>query len=377
MADIQETIQPKKVVHLERLAALMNEGQHVAASLPWLDLDGEDEPVRFLFNRKVEGENYGLIAEGNLHTIKGLEKAGKSAMGLLLIVASLRGSFLGIEAARPALRILWIDTEQDRATLRQKGHAVLDMAGLEKRPDNLLILTLRGESVPDRLAFTIRAIRETAPDLVFLDGAVDLCLEFNDEKASRAVVNELTADSEKYGAAILCVIHTNRQKENIDNALKARGHLGTLLQQKSAEIYQVNKDRGEDRAEVKLERSRFAPVPDFAFKFTDGFRLDGVGGELSKAQLEKLLEMHHTFGRIFGERSEMRRKDILKAYMEQENCSQSTASNRLGEAVKKYKIISQTGDGLESRYRLVSLAPDLERMAHAVGNTDATESYTG
>lgn len=345
----------KRRVKLERLAVLMNEGQHTGATLPWLDdLDVEDEPIQFLFHRKVEGKDHGAIAEANLHTVKGIEKAGKSALGLLLIVAAIRGEFLGVEASRSPIKILWIDTEQDRRTLRQKARAVLRMAGVSKRPDTLRILTLRGESVPDRMAFTQQAIREEAPDLVILDGVVDLCEEFNDERASRAVVNELAALSEKNGVAILNVIHTNRKKESIDDALKARGHLGTLMQQKSAEIYQVDNLAGV--AKVTLEKSRFAPAPPLEFEFADNFELKGVEDHKKLAQLEKALRLAEIFEGVFSAapkdgRGAARYTDLWKGYAAQESCQESKAKTAVKEALA-LGALERIGEGINTRYYL-------------------------
>ena len=107
-------------------------------AVPYLDIAGEDAPIDYLFTL---GGKYGLIARANLHTLQGTKKAGKSAAGLALIVAALKGEFLGITASREDLAVLWIDTEQDKTTLRQKARAVLSMAGLDLPPERLKIVT--------------------------------------------------------------------------------------------------------------------------------------------------------------------------------------------------------------------------------------------
>ena len=174
--------------------------QETGLKVPYLDITGEDAPIDFLFTL---GGKYGLIARANLHTLQGPKKAGKSAAGLALIAAALKGEFIGITPSRDNLAVLWIDTEQDKNTLRQKAKAVLSMAGLDTPPERLKIVALRGFGGPaDALAATLQAIAENAADFVFLDGVVDLCQAFNDEEKSRAVVRQLEAHAEKYGAAI-------------------------------------------------------------------------------------------------------------------------------------------------------------------------------
>ena len=154
--------------------------QETGPKVPYLDITGEDAPIDFLFTL---GGKYGLIARANLHTLQGTKKAGKSAAGLALIAAALKGDFIGITPSRDNLAVLWIDTEQDKDTLRKKARAVLSMAGLETPPERLKIVTLRGYGGPaDALAATLQAIEENAADFVFLDGVVDLCQAFNDEE---------------------------------------------------------------------------------------------------------------------------------------------------------------------------------------------------
>lgn len=268
--------------------------------VPYLDVAGEDAPIDFLFTL---GGKYGLIARANLHTLQGTKKAGKSAAGLALIVAALKGEFLGITASRENLAVLWIDTEQDRNTLRQKARAVLSMAGLDVPPERLKIVTLRGYGGPaDVLAVTLQAIEENKADFVFLDGVVDLCQAFNDEEKSRDVVRKLETYAEQYGAAILGLIHTNKR----DN--EARGHLGAIMQQKSAEIYQVNKES--NTAQVIQPFSRFAPVPPFSFSFADDFKIESSTEAINKAQEETRAR----FGELFKDTKRLTAGELAKAY---------------------------------------------------------------
>ena len=62
----------------------------------WLDLDKESDPLEFLF---TVGEDHKLLARGNVQTITGREKTGKSSFGALLMVALLKGEFLGLKPA--------------------------------------------------------------------------------------------------------------------------------------------------------------------------------------------------------------------------------------------------------------------------------------
>lgn len=291
-----------------------------ARIVPYLDIAGDDAPIDFLFTL---GGKYGLIARANLHTLQGTKKAGKSAAGLALIVAALKGDFIGIKASRDNLAVLWIDTEQDKNTLRQKAKAVLSMAELDKQPESLKIVTLRGYGGPaEALAATLQAIEENPADFVFLDGVVDLCQAFNDEEKSREVVRQLEAHAERYGAAILGLIHTNKR----DN--EARGHLGAIMQQKSAEIYQVNKEG--NTAQVTQPFSRFAPVPAFSFTFADNFKIAEPAG--GNTDLEKWAALNRAFVPLFADAQQLTAGELVRAYMDYYQKSKRTAQDAIKNA---------------------------------------------
>lgn len=321
--------------------------------VPYLEIAGEDEPIEYLFTL---GDKYGLIARANLHTLRGAPKTGKSAAGLALIAAALKGEFIGIKANRYNLAVLWIDTEQDKNTLRQKARAVLDMAGLDAQPEALKVVTLRGYGSPaDALAATLQAIEENAADFVFLDGVVDLCQAFNDEEESREVVRRLEAHAEQYGAAILGLIHTNKKDD------EARGHLGAIMQQKSAEIYQVNKREGESIANVTQPFSRFAPVPGFSFAFADDFKITTAADAQQRANDEALEEMRSTFADLFNDAKKLSKQELKDAYKRAHGCQDRTAEKAIKAALEA-DILQKTREGSKVYYTY--LFPEFSDIAH-------------
>lgn len=300
--------------------------QETGLKVPYLDITGEDAPIDYLFTL---GGKYGLIARANLHTLQGPKKAGKSAAGLALIAAALKGEFIGITPSRDNLAVLWIDTEQDKNTLRQKAKAVLSMAGLDTPPERLKIVALRGFGGPaDALAATLQAIAENAADFVFLDGVVDLCQAFNDEEKSRAVVRQLEAHAEKYGAAILGLIHTNKYND------EARGHLGAIMQQKSAEIYQVNKEG--NTAQVTQPFSRFAPVPAFSFTFADDFKIAAPAE--GNTELERFAALNKAFAPLFADAQRLTAGELVAAYMDYYQKSKRTAQDAIKAATLAHAL---------------------------------------
>lgn len=234
-----------------------------------LDWDEEFAPLEFLFESTSGDEVLGrLLARGNVQLAKGEPKTGKSAFGLLLITAALKGEFLGIKSLQGAMKVLWVDTEQDEQTVRDKVCKVWEMADVPSDKERLHVLSLRKESVNEqRLVWLLDAVRKYRPDFVFVDGVVDLCEDFNDNKESATVVFKLLRAAEELNCAMLCVIHSNKQNN------EARGHLGAILQQKCTEMYLLEKLGIEGNVRVNQQASRFGKVSDITFRIGDGFAL--------------------------------------------------------------------------------------------------------
>lgn len=313
--------------------------------VPYLDLGGTDEPIDFLF-RYRGGHN--LIARGNAQVVKGREKTGKSAFGVALMVAAMGGSFLQIEPNRDDYTLLWIDTEQDKSTLRERAKAAVKMACEASTGERLRIVTLKGIDPAERLKMTLTAIRGSRPDFVFIDGVVDLCGDFNDNKQSASVTNELMKATEEYRCAILCVIHTNKKDD------EARGHLGTILQQKCSEVYEVTKNGG--TAIVRQDKCRFADIPDISFQFADDFMLEATPAELSKGDTQKQ-ELQAKFAKLFATASEYTYTELCESYIEQEAASKSTAQKAIKLAVD-YGVLEKQGEKRDTRYTY--LFPDIQ-----------------
>lgn len=309
--------------------------------VPWLDLDAEPQPIACVFS--LDGK--GMLARATLHTLQGEEKTGKSAAGLALIVAAFKGEFCGITPSSEAVTVLWIDTEQDKNTILNKAAAVRRMAGVDKTPERLRCVSLRGYGSPAELLDAVTAaVAEYPADYVFLDGIVDLCESFNDEEKSRATVYKLDALAAQNNAAILVLIHTNKTNGY------ARGHLGAILQQKSTEIYKVTREKGSDTATVEQEKSRFAPVPAFSFRFTDGFALEPVTAK-TFTEAESYAALYRRFVPLFAGVETMRYKELVTAYEDYYQKSDRTAKAAIKFAVEA-RVLTKTVAGRAVQYAL-------------------------
>ena len=84
----------------------------------WLDLDKECEPLDFLFAKQGDGVVERLLARGNIQLLKGQEKTGKSACGLMFMaVAAAMACFVNrawktFRRPEKVRRGMWISVEK-------------------------------------------------------------------------------------------------------------------------------------------------------------------------------------------------------------------------------------------------------------------------
>ena len=234
--------------------------------------------------------NQGCFSKGNLHAIKAKPKHGKTTAIYLMGVGMLREDGWGVlSAAIKKPKITIFDTEQAERDAQEKYVTALKMAGLpiEDIYDRLEVYSLRSQTMQEKRDTIEHVIKVKQPDIVFIDGIVDLLADFNDVKASQELIERLMQLSTKEvvgkDVAIVCVLHTNKNSE--DNNM--RGHLGTMLQQKASSTFMVTKSNGVFT--VTNTESRHGEVPSWSFCYDDDNNIVGATANVAELQaLQKL-----------------------------------------------------------------------------------------
>lgn len=210
----------------------------------------------------------GCFARGNLQAIKAKAKNGKTT-ALNLIVAgyladeTTEGLDIFGSKAGPKT-VLHIDTEQHVSNVHHKMNMVHELLGVEGELENYHVFSFREYPYTERFQFTKDAIDDLKPDLVIIDGIVDLIADFNDPTESKDLISELMRISSEYNCAVVCVLHENKSARDTT----MRGHLGTELLNKCSEVYSVSKLN--DTFTVTQTDSRNAPVPEWSFTVGEG-----------------------------------------------------------------------------------------------------------
>lgn len=237
------------------------------------------KPVLVVHSPVTDEDGTGYLYPCTINTIQGQTGTHKSRLSAIVCAALLNpgrayldGVFIPVKEA-PKTLLVYVDTERNIAEqLPVAMRGILERAGYDPRNgrdcDNFVYTSLfevprqaRSEAVRQFL----RHFRETYPAtewqmFVVLDVLTDCVEDFNNARQSVSFLDDLNRMANREQCSFLCVLHENPGGE------KARGHLGTELQNKSSTVISINfeKDkRGEDTdlLRVKFRKTRGSKRP--------------------------------------------------------------------------------------------------------------------
>lgn len=227
-------------------------------------MDAEYPENQFLFSV----DDVPVITVGDIHTIGAKQKGGKTSLVTILIAAILGGQWNRVKCLVQDMRVLYIDTEMKQVDTQHLGAKAAAMAGVEVSAlnDRIHLVNFRPLTPAEMELGILYFIKKYRPQLVIIDGIVDLCANFNDVEASQELVlNYLMKTADEYGCAFINILHTNKT----DGYTELRGHLGAFFEQKGVTVIKCEKDDDSNIVTVKFPTHRYAPVPEFHFSYDE------------------------------------------------------------------------------------------------------------
>jgi hypothetical protein len=200
---------------------------------------------------------------GDLVTITGAAKSRKSSLGSAMVSTALNDKIeqiIRFKLDAKGRNIVYIDTEQSEDDYYEVQKRMHRQANIEKDPLNYFSFDVAEFDMLDMLGFVEYAIIKTGNvGILYLDGIVDLCENYNDQVISRKLVAHLRTLATKYNTMIISILHNARSTGD------ARGHLGTELINKSRCVIQVTKNAedGDDYSSIHFKYSRGKAPKDF------------------------------------------------------------------------------------------------------------------
>ncbi len=216
-----------------------------------------------------------IATEGNIITISGASKSGKSAFtGWIIAGAIISGGTINdeLESLAVALNlhhkaVIHIDTEQARHKHQYNVKSILRRAGLDACPEYFLSYNIRQLDL-NEYALVTTGICEAASKkfggihLIVIDGIADYISDVNDPAQSNAIVKYFEELAIMYSTPIIVIVHTNPGSD------KERGHVGSQCQRKSESVLIVKSEGDISYLEPKLLRmAGKADIPLLQFKY--------------------------------------------------------------------------------------------------------------
>lgn len=281
-----------------------------------------------------------MLHRRNISTIAASAKVGKTFLISAIATAALhKDSFLNLHCPKENVNVLFCDTEQDVSDTQAVTKRIhrLNEWGLNANNDSFVALNLRDPDRDTRVATIESAIIDIKPDLVLLDGIVDLVGDFNNIQDSHQAVTTLTRWATKYDCHIVTCLHVNK------GTAELRGHLGAFLRQKGELTLLLTKQEGlVPYIEVKPIDSRHRPIEDFCFRINN----EGLP-ELYEAEIKQTRSslLDSIFSEALQGQTSLRHTDLVQKVMELGKVKIDAAKKRITEAKNKGLII-QNDSGL-------------------------------
>ena len=226
----------------------------------FLDFQEPYRPPRYILSHN--GVKFANI--GDLHVVSGKAGHGKTNLMSQFMAAILCGQFGNIRyemaEAIPKPVILYVDTEQGKDDTIAIKNRVCELAGLDYRKpqEQFKILRLRDtEDALDRWRKILKAVWMVRPNVIFLDGMLDIVNDYNDQKECQPIVRECMMLATQYDASMWLVLHENPMAD------KLVGTLGSITQRKVTEVFAVRKHKRSEEKTFKQNR------PDIYFTVTE------------------------------------------------------------------------------------------------------------
>jgi len=299
---------------------------------------------------KINGEI--ISTEGNVTTISGASKSGKSAFCSVLIAGAIAtGEYDGFERVEVApangKAVVHFDTEQARHKHQKNLKSVLNRVGLDSCPANLLSYNIRQEDVENYRSITEEVLQAAHQrfhgiSLIVVDGGADFIRDVNEPNQSNALVKFFEDLAIKYCTAVMVIVHVNPGSE------KERGHFGSQLQRKSESVLTIKTQGDFSFLEPKLLRSAGrSDIPLIQFMYDKqkgyhaycGIKLQEEGGK----DLKRLQAIKEIAKKVFAPPAALKYDAALDSIMKNTGKKDATAKGIFKE-MKAHEMIIKGED---------------------------------
>lgn len=210
-----------------------------------------------------------VMTRQNISCVTGKAKVGKTFLMTLINQAILlKGEFNILRSYLPKGKdkIIYIDTEQSKYHISLILQRIKKVVSDEKL-DNILMFNFDALSTNERKSYVEQLIYSIdGVGVVIIDGVADLIYDTNDIRESADMADSLRKWATQCDLHIINVLHQNPS----DNS-KMRGHLGTILTNKSETVIQISSSKEDESIKlVETLATRNKKPENWSFEIIEG-----------------------------------------------------------------------------------------------------------
>lgn len=201
---------------------------------------------------QIDGKVIGTL--GNIVCFSGLPKAGKSTfLNGCIASAFVPHSIFSMALFLPEnrKRICYIDTESSEYDFYRSTDRIKRLINFSYLPMEFMAYRFRDLS-PKEIIFYVDHIINSRKDIsvLFIDGLLDLLMNYNDEVESRTLINWLKKITSQANILLVGVVHTGK-KDGL-----TLGHFGSMIDRYCQSVLTVEKDGKTGIFELKAKYLR-------------------------------------------------------------------------------------------------------------------------
>lgn len=183
-----------------------------------------------------------IAATDGITLIKGKSGSGKSYfvfnMVKRIFLDSMMGSSIGFDFPTSNIKVGYFSTEMSIQQLKKRYNFVVE--DNEELRERFKLIDLRTSSGASDYFNIVQFVTEDlCLDVVIIDQIADFVSDINSSMESNMYVNGLLEFCIRNKVCLICVMHQN---EDSNNSSKARGHLGSSLEQKAIASISISKN---------------------------------------------------------------------------------------------------------------------------------------
>jgi hypothetical protein len=300
-----------------------------------------------------------VCTRGNVMTVAGLPKAGKSAAVGAIIAALLpecdeKLDCLGFAGSNPeGWPIIHLDCEHSLYDYHKFMDRVLNRAGLVRESfphKRLLTYTLKRLSADQRWAKLKQRLAEAhdryhGVAIVILDTITDFSAGVNDDKLAEARVGELCSLADRYDTAVVGLIHFNPLGKK-GEGLKMRGHLGSELARKAETNLQLVKSGADEVTTITATENRQGGIagawaPCFKFDPELGLHVSCASRAVEEAEAQDAAQ-RELLERVFAQADELTYTELRMGIMKERGVKATQAEKIIQKMVR---LLEKNGAG--------------------------------